>query len=289
MGRLRFPFRTGVHTKRDALRQSRYPSPIFLGPRYHTAPAENALGLYYRLRKYDESKVNTHPGYWALEDEELMDIVRDQPGGDALQRAFWELEKRYARRFTTWATAICQSRDRAEEYGQDTWLQIYRSRETWDPADKRRGRSFPAWARTILRRIVVRGERRKWEVELPDPELLEAGGHPPFATEVFTVEFATAAIRALRTCDEKDRLIVRLRYYRSAELTGDTSTEFESCLAAVDFTSSPTFDLASAILEGHVAPNDVSSVSSDAGVSHSTIMRARRKYLDNLKHFFPDV
>jgi len=289
MGRLRFPLRASVHTTRDALQQSRYPSPTSLGPRYHTAPAENALGLYYLLLKYAESKANTHPGYLTLQDEELMDIVRDQSEGGALQRAFWELEKRYARRFITWATGICHSRDRAEEYAQDTWLQVYRSRETWDPEEKRGGRSFRAWARTILRRIVLRGEKRERDGDLPDPALLEAGGHPPFASEVFTVDFATAAILALRMCDQKEGLIVRLRYYRPPDSSGDTRTELEECLAAVDLTPSPSFDLASAILEGHVAPNDVSSVSRDAGVSRATVMRARRKYLDNLKHFFFDV
>lgn len=83
-------------------------------------------------------------------DAELMGLVRD---GD--REAFRQLYEKHLDAVVRYASKFTGNRARAEELGQEIFLQVYRARERWEPRAR-----FTTWLYTIAHNLCLNEVRR---------------------------------------------------------------------------------------------------------------------------------
>lgn len=152
-------------------------------------------------------------------DDQLMAAVR---AGEA--SAFTELYERHGAALLTFLARSIGDRVLAEDLLQETFVRVYRARDTYGSEGQ-----FRAWLFTIARRLVIDWRRSQKIVWSDDPAALDTTASPTGAADRADVRDLVVRLeRALRGLPEGQREVVLLSRYagldaaRIAEVTGST-------------------------------------------------------------------
>ncbi len=152
-------------------------------------------------------------------DDQLMTAVR---AGDA--SAFTELYERHGPVLLTFLARSTGDRALAEDLLQDTFVRVYRARDTYGGEGQ-----FRAWLFTIARRLVIDWRRSQKIVWSDDPAALDITASPTGAADRADVQDLVVRLeRALRRLPEGQREVVLLSRYAGldtgqiARVTGST-------------------------------------------------------------------
>ncbi|HKW95592.1 MAG TPA: sigma-70 family RNA polymerase sigma factor [Methylomirabilota bacterium] len=152
-------------------------------------------------------------------DDQLMAAVR---AGEA--SAFTELFERHAPALLTFLTRLSGDRAWAEDLLQETFVRVYRARDTYEGDGQ-----FRAWLFTIARRLVIDWRRSRRIVWSDDSAAIEAATAPTHADDRADVRDLIARLeRAFRGLPEGQREVVLLSRYAGldaqeiAQVTGST-------------------------------------------------------------------
>jgi len=152
-------------------------------------------------------------------DDELMARVRAND-----TRAFTELYERHAAALLTFLTRLTSDRRLGEDLLQETFVRLYRSRDTYEATGR-----FRAFLFTIARRLVIDWRRRQNAMRLEDPEEIETLQAPERAEDRAEArDLAERLEAALRRLPASQREIVLLARYAGlsaeeiAQVTGST-------------------------------------------------------------------
>ena len=152
-------------------------------------------------------------------DDQLMAAVC---AGEA--SAFTELYERHGRALLTFLAGLSGDRALAEDLLQETFVRVYRARDTYGGDGQ-----FRAWLYTIARRLVIdwrRSQRIAWS---HDPAALETAAAPTRADDRADARDLIVRLeRALRSLPEGQREVVLLSRHAGldagqiAKVTGST-------------------------------------------------------------------
>ncbi|HZP38653.1 MAG TPA: sigma-70 family RNA polymerase sigma factor [Methylomirabilota bacterium] len=152
-------------------------------------------------------------------DDQLFAAVR---AGETA--AFTELYERHGRALLTFLARLTSDRSLAEDLLQETFLRVWRARDTYVGE-----RQFRAWLFTIARRLVIdwrRGQRIAWVDEPTVLETTAASAGPHEGTDVN--DLVSRLERALRQLPEGQREVLvlsrqaGLNAEQIAQITGST-------------------------------------------------------------------
>lgn len=152
-------------------------------------------------------------------DDQLMAAVR---AGEA--SAFTELYERHGPALLTFLARLTSDRAFAEDLLQETFVRVYRARDTYGGEGQ-----FRAWLFTIARRLVIDWRRSRKIAWSADPAALETTAAPTRADDRADVRDLVVRLeRALRRLPDGQREVVLLSRHAGldagqiAEVTGST-------------------------------------------------------------------
>ncbi|MBI1726670.1 MAG: sigma-70 family RNA polymerase sigma factor [Candidatus Rokubacteria bacterium] len=152
-------------------------------------------------------------------DDQLMAAVR---AGEA--SAFTELYERHGPALLTFLARLTSDRALAEDLLQETFVRVYRARDTYGGEGQ-----FRAWLFTIARRLVIDWRRSRKIAWSDDPAALETTAAPTRADDRADVRDLVVRLeRALRRLPDGQREVVLLSRHAGldagqiAEVTGST-------------------------------------------------------------------